>query len=91
MFNEIQRSEIRCLAKEIVASENWNDLPWNDAWNGAYPIRPSNEEIEHEARELEIKAGRIISEGSLIHEYGDVKEHIRMISLESAKSFNIYA
>ena len=90
MFNDNQKSEIRHLAEEILVSRKWDALPWSDAWAGVYPVCPSNEEIEREAQALEIKATRIISGGPIQQEYGDLAEHIRMISLESARSFNIY-
>lgn len=91
MFNKIQKKEFLCLAKTILESEKWSALPWDDAWRGAYPLLATDTEIQEEASQLELKASRIMSGGSLENEYSDAKEHIRMIFLESATSFNIYA
>ena len=91
MFNKVQKKEMQRLAKSIIESEKWDALPWLDAWNGAYPLRPTKAEVKSEARVLEQKAARIITGASLEKEYSDIKEHIRMINLESAETFSIYA
>ena len=91
MFNAAQKREIRRLARDILLSESWDRLPWGDAWNGAYPLRPTAAQVGREARLLERKAARVISGGSLACEYTDTREHIRMASLESARTFSIYA
>jgi hypothetical protein len=90
IFNDAQKAEIREMAQTILSQEKWDSLPWDEAWSGAYPVRAYDHEIEFEAKRLEEKALRIISGGSLEHEYSTQKEHIRMICLEHAESFSIY-
>jgi hypothetical protein len=59
--------------------------------SGAYPLKPTAEEIEIEFDQLSQKAVRIMSGGSLSCEYDDIDDHARMILLESAKTFQLYA
>jgi len=81
---------MRRLAEFIVEQRNWDLLPWVDAWSGAYPLKPTDEEIEIEFHQLSQKAVRIMSGGSLACEYDDIDDHARMILLESAKTFQLY-
>lgn len=91
MFTDIQKQEMLGFAEEIVSSAKWNALPWKDALNSAYPLRPSSEEIEREAKALELKASRIIARGLVAEDYADITEHTRMIYLEAATTFNIFS
>ena len=85
-----QDAEIREMARRILESRCWGELPWPDAWNGAYPLRPSEQEIITESEALKAKVLRIMSGGSLEYEYRCNAEHIRMIYLEAAKTFNVH-
>lgn len=91
MLTDLQMKELRVLAKGILEQEKWEVLPWSDALNGAYAIRPTEMEIDEEAEILRLKATRIMAGHSTEKEYSNPKEHVRMIYLESANSFNIYA
>jgi len=90
MFTDIQKAEIRDIARELIQDRKWEELPWKDAWNGAYAIRPTKYEIEVEATILEEKAIKIITEDLSGEPYPYVKDLIRVMSLESAKTFNLY-
>jgi hypothetical protein len=91
MLTQAQKGELRRFAEFIVEQRNWNLLPWADALSGAYPLRPTAEEIEIEFDRLYQKAVHIMSGGSLVCEYDDIDDHARMILLESAKTFQLYA
>ena len=90
MFSKLQTSELREMAISITDSRKWDELPWCDAWNGTYPIRPSDSEVEREFSLLQKKATRIIGGGTLESEYLTMDEHCRMIYLESAQTFSLY-
>ncbi|GAB5407437.1 MAG: hypothetical protein Aurels2KO_56680 [Aureliella sp.] len=90
MFNKLQKSELMRLAGNILELEKWDALPWSDAWNGAYPLRATKAETITEAVALECKAARIITRESLEGEYSSSREYMRMITLESAETFNLY-
>ena len=89
-FNTHQQEELLDMAKSIVESRKLELQSWDDAWSGLYPHEPSQDEIEQELKILSTKAARIIAGGSIEHEYDNQDEHIRMIYLESAKSFSLY-
>lgn len=91
MLTQAQKEELRRFAEFIVEQRNWDLLPWADAWSGAYPLKPTDEEIEIEFHQLSQKAVRIMSGGSLACEYEDIDDHARMILLESARTFQLYA
>jgi hypothetical protein len=91
MLTQAQKEELRRFAEFIVEQRNWNLLPWADALSGAYPLKPTAAEIEIEFDQLSQKAVRIMSGGSLACEYDNIDDHARMILLESAKTFQLYA
>ena len=90
MFNNLQINELRSIAVSIVQSRLWNELPWCDALSGAYPLKPSNSDIEMELALLQEKVTRILKGGALEDEYRNEDEHVRMIYLESALTFSLY-
>tara|TARA_R110001592_G_scaffold112965_3_gene311600 strand:+ start:3795 stop:4076 length:282 start_codon:yes stop_codon:yes gene_type:complete len=91
MLVQSQKEELRRFAEFIVEQRNWDLLPWADALSGAYPLKPTAEEIEIEFDQLSQKAVRIMSGGSLACEYDEIDDHARMLLLESAKTFQLYA
>ncbi|MBB5188321.1 hypothetical protein HNQ57_002600 [Zhongshania antarctica] len=91
MLTQAQKEELRRFAEFIVEQQNWHLLPWSDALSGAYPLRPTAEEVEMEFDQLSQKAVRIMSGGSLAYEYDNIDDHARMILLESAKTFRLYS
>jgi hypothetical protein len=90
MFTQIQQAELRELASSIVELRNWDLLPWADAWNGTYSLKPTSAQIELEFGRLSKKASRIMGGGSLEFEYSNVEERLRMASLELAMTFELY-
>jgi hypothetical protein len=87
IFNTTQLAEIEGMAGSIVQSRHWDDLPWEAAWNGSYPLKPSENEIAAEMRVLIAQASRIMSSGL---EINSIEEHIRLLHLENAESFRLY-
>ena len=85
-----QDAEIREMARLILESRCWDELFWPDAWNGVYPLRPSEQEVVVESEALKAKVLRIMSGGALENEYSNTAEHIRMLYLEAAKTFNVH-
>jgi hypothetical protein len=59
MLSKLQIAELQAMAAGLVESRKWDELSWCDAWNGAYPIRPYNSEIETEFSLLQKKVARI--------------------------------
>ena len=90
MFNDHQINELRSIAVSILQSRLWDELPWSDAWSGAYPLKPCESDIEQELAILQEKALRIMQGGALEDEYLNEVEHVRMIYLESAETFSLY-
>ncbi|MEH6629132.1 MAG: hypothetical protein V7739_22085 [Motiliproteus sp.] len=89
MFNEHQQCELKRMAESILESRSWDELPWQDAWLGSYPEKPTDQDVVAEYRVLCEKAARIINGADLEAEYGTLQEHVRMIYLETAKSFQL--
>jgi hypothetical protein len=82
-FNETQLTEIKEMAVRLVKARHLDNLPWEDAWNGTYPLRPSESEIAAEIAQLiEIASG---ARGYTTEEY------LRVLHLESAESFSMFA
>lgn len=91
-LSEKQLYEIRRLAVSQVQADNWDNLPWDSAWSGEYPDKPSEAQIESEFESLKAKALRILSGNlDLEQEYSGLKEHRRMIALESCVTFDIWS
>ncbi len=90
-LSEKQLDEISRLAVSQVQADNWDNLPWDSAWSGEYPSKPSQAHIESEFESLKAKALRILSgDLDLEQEYSDLEEHRRMIALESCVTFDIW-
>ena len=68
----------------------WDELEWEDAWNGKYPRDIDKEEIEIETDELIRKIERIRLYGFGSSEYRNLEEHRRMIVIESFKTISLF-
>lgn len=90
VLSPIQKAEIRALARQVLWLEQWDALPWEDAWRGVYPARPNDAEIAREARRLEQTLARIAARGDPGQEFADTQSHRRMILLASARTFDVY-
>ncbi|GAB5452307.1 MAG: hypothetical protein Hals2KO_26350 [Halioglobus sp.] len=53
-FMPQQEKELREAAIQIVKNANLGALPWDDAWNGAYPLRPNSKEVDQAVDELKL-------------------------------------
>lgn len=90
-LNPQQLDELRACAVRMVESDNLEKLSWEDAWSGIYPQEPTEEQIEAELKALMEKAVRILSgnyDFAQEHEY--LRDRIRILELESCKTFDIW-
>lgn len=90
MFNKVQLNELWEKAEEIVCHKKWNELPWDDAWSGKYPIDPIRNEVDLEFDALRKKAERMIKHGPSINDYETLEDQVRTISLEFCETFDLY-
>jgi hypothetical protein len=63
-LNQHQLDEIREIATFIIEQRHWDNLPWVYAWDGAFPLKPTSQEIEDEFNILKIKVSRILESNS---------------------------
>lgn len=90
MLNQDQLNEIREIATFIIKQRLWDNLPWDYASDGAFPLKPTSQEIEDEFNILKIKVSRILESNSIDREYDNKIEHLRMLFLENASTFNVF-
>lgn len=89
LFTQAQLDELSQIAEDILIDNAWDALPWDDAWRGIYPEKPQAADIEKEREILKEKVLRIWSTGSIENENESLREHITMLRLEDAKTFNL--
>lgn len=82
-FNPEQLSELREIAFRLIRDRKWDELSWEHALSGFYPIRPTTAEVEQETNLLVSKASRILQFGFSDQDYLSTEEHTRIIYLES--------
>lgn len=89
-LNEDQLAELRLVAESLLTAAAWDSLPWDEAWNGKYPKKPNEQEINKEIAYLVKKVTRILTYGISELDYDNIKEHLRTIHLEFCKTINFY-
>lgn len=62
--------QIREAAHRVVQYRHWEQLPWTDAWNGTYPLKPSEAEVEAAYEELLALARDVIADEVNDHFWG---------------------